>query len=134
MRQAWKRRRKGAVPDAELAVLKVLWESGPSTIRSITDSLYPRGEAAHYATVQKLLERLQERGYAARQREARVNVYRATVARDDLLRERLRDAADKLCDGSLTPLLTQLVDARNLSRDELRTLRALVERLEREKE
>lgn len=135
MRESWRRRRKTRpVPDAELAVLKLLWEHGPSTIRSITDSLYPGGEAAQYATVQKLLERLEARGYAARKREARVNVYSATVARDDLLREHLRDAADKLCEGSLTPLLTQLVDARHLSREDIRTLRTLVERLDRDKE
>jgi predicted transcriptional regulator len=134
VRQAWKRRRRGAVPDAELAVLKLLWEGGPATIRSLADSLYPGGEAAQYATVQKLLERLQERGYVARKRETRLNVYRATVGRDDLIRERLRDAADKLCEGSLTPLLTQLVDSSRLSREDIRKLRALVERLERERE
>ncbi len=48
------------VTDAELAILKSLWELGPSTIRQLSDRLYPGGEAAHYATVQKLLDRLAE--------------------------------------------------------------------------
>ena len=47
------------VTDAELAVLQALWELRAATIRQLTDQLYPRGNVSHYATVQKLLERLE---------------------------------------------------------------------------
>ena len=47
------------LPDAELAVLQTLWERGPCTIRQLADTLYPSGTDTHYATVQKLLERLE---------------------------------------------------------------------------
>jgi len=53
------------------------------------------------------------------------------VQRDDLVARRLRDTAEQLCDGSLTPLLTHLVSAGRLSRDELLELRRLVDRLSR---
>ena len=56
------------VTDAELAVLQVLWEQGPATIRQLTDRLYPEGKTSHYATVQKLLERLQAKGCVSRDR------------------------------------------------------------------
>jgi predicted transcriptional regulator len=59
-------------------------------------------------------------------------VYTATIARDDLIRDRLRDAAEKLCEGSFSPLLTQLVDAGSLSAEEVLTLRRLIERLDQE--
>ena len=59
------------VPDAELAVLKVLWERDSATIRELTDVLYPEGDTAHYATVQKLLVRLQGRGCVDRRRKGR---------------------------------------------------------------
>ena len=118
------------VPDAELAVLKALWERGPATIREIADMLYPGGDVAHYATVQKLLERLHVRGHVSRRRRSNVNVFAAKVARGDLIRHRLRDTADKLCEGSMTPLLTQLVQARGLSAEELAELRALIDGLE----
>ena len=134
MKRLWKRGPHIAVPDAELAVLKVLWENGPATIRAITEILYPGGDVSHYATVQKLLERLQGRRCVARRAQGRAHLYSATVQREDLIRERLRDAADKLCEGSLSPLLTQLVDARNLSQDEIRTLRQLVENLSDEED
>jgi predicted transcriptional regulator len=119
------------IPDAELAVLKVLWDRERATIRELTDELYPGGGTSHYATVQKLLERLQERGAVARRRDGRVNVYTATRSREDVIRNRLRDAADQLCEGSMTPLLTQLVRTRALSAEEIADLRRLVDDLDR---
>jgi predicted transcriptional regulator len=119
------------IPDAELAVLKVLWDRERATIRELTDELYPGGGTSHYATVQKLLERLQERGAVARRRDGRVNVYTSTRSREDVIRNRLRDAADQLCEGSMTPLLTQLVRTRALSAEEIADLRRLVDDLDR---
>ncbi len=63
--------------------------------------------------------------------EGRQNVFSARVQREDLVARRLRDTAEQLCDGSLTPLLTHLVSAGRLSRDELLELRRLVDRLSR---
>ena len=122
------------VTDAELDVLRALWENGPATIRTLTDGLYPRGGTSEYATVQKLLERLEAKGNVARRAEGRQNVFRATVRRDELVARRLRDTAEELCDGSLTPLITQLVDAGQLSREELRELRRVVDRAARRTE
>lgn len=120
----------GHVTEAELAVLKVLWEEGPSTIRVLTDRLYPDGGASHYATVQKLLERLQAKRFVRRRREGRGHIYSAAVERPELIARRLRETANQLCDGSLTPLLTHLVRSSDLAPEELETLRALVERLD----
>ncbi len=109
-----KRTRK-VVADAELEVLKTLWDRGPSTIRELTDRLYPNGGTAHYATVQKLLERLETKSCVRRRPRGRVNIYSATVDREALIASRLRDTADRLCDGSLTPMLTQLVHSAAVS-------------------
>ena len=126
-------RRPQDVTDAELEVLRALWDLGPATIRTLADRLYPSGGASEYATVQKLLERLEDKGHVAHEAEGRQNVYSARVARDALVARRLRETADQLCDGSLTPLLTHLVSAGRLSPDELRELRRLVDRLSRER-
>lgn len=119
---------------AELEVLKALWDLGATTIRRLTDRLYPEGGAAHYATVQKLLERLEDKACVQRTRRERVNVYRAAVDRTELIALRLRSTARELCSGSMTPLLTHLVEAADLRPDELRSLRELVERRARGKE
>jgi predicted transcriptional regulator len=127
-------RRPRDVTDAELDVLRALWDAGPATIRVLTDRLYPSGSTSEYATVQKLLERLEGKGHVARRAEGRQNVFRATVRREDLVARRLRDTADDLCDGSLTPLITQLVGSGRLSREELRELRRVVDRASRRTE
>jgi BlaI family transcriptional regulator, penicillinase repressor len=119
------------VTDAELDVLRLLWDEGEAPIRALADRLYPGGGPSEYATVQKLLERLEDKGHVARRSEGRANVFSAQVRREDLVARRLRDTAEKLCDGSLTPLLTHLVSAGRLSPDELLELRRLVDRLAR---
>jgi predicted transcriptional regulator len=115
------------VTDAELAVLQALWERGSATIRQLTDALYPGGSVAQYATVQKLLERLEAKGCAGRDRQSWPHVFTATVDRDDLIGRRLRAVAEKLCGGSLTPLLTHLLAVERLSPEERQELRAVLE-------
>jgi predicted transcriptional regulator len=118
------------VTDAELDVLTDLWDGGPTTIRKLTDGLYPSGGVAQYATVQKLLDRLESKGYVRRDRSASVHIFAATVAREDLIGRRLKAIADKLCGGSLTPLLSHLIQSRPLSPEERRSLRQLIEELD----
>jgi predicted transcriptional regulator len=119
------------VTDAEREVLRVLWDAGPAPIRALVDRLYPGGGNSEYATVQKLLERLEDKGHVTRKLVGRQNVFTARVRREDLVARRLRDTADELCDGSLTPLLTHLVSSARLSDDELAELRRLVDELTR---
>jgi len=118
------------VTDTELALLQVLWDNGPATIRQLTDVLYPGGGAAQYATVQKLLERLEGKGCIRRQRMSPAHVFTAAIAREDLIGRRLRDMAEKLCGGSLTPLLTHLVRTKGLTNRERQELRALIDELD----
>jgi predicted transcriptional regulator len=119
------------VSDKELEVLRHLWDHGTATRRQVTDALYPDGGPAHYTTVQKLLERLEAKGYVRSELHGAVRVFTATVGRDDLIRRRLKDVADKLCDGSLAPLVMNLIGAGSVSAEELAELKALVRRLSR---
>src|SRR5262245_3946421 len=118
------------ITDAELAVLQVLWEQGPATIRHLTEVLYPQGRQSHYATVQKLLERLEAKECVRRDRSSAVHVFAADLERADLIGRRLQNVAEQLCGGSWTPLLTHLVQARKLSAKERQELRALIEELD----
>src|SRR5262245_11487777 len=117
------------VTEAELAVLRRLWERGPATIRQLAEAVYGQDGTSAYATVQKLLDRLEAKRIVARDRSGGVHVFRATVGRDELIGRKLRAVADTLCEGSLTPLLTQLVRGQRLSAQERQALRALVEQL-----
>jgi predicted transcriptional regulator len=123
-------RPKSDVPEAELKVLEALWDRGPSTVRALTDALYPGGGAKKAATVLKLLERLEEDGYVARNKSGGVQTFAAAVDRDDLIDTRLQRLAEQLCGGSLTPLLTHLVRGDRLSRAERKSLRELIDELD----
>ncbi len=120
------------VTETELAVLEQLWAAAgePATIRAISDRLYPGGGAAHYATVQKLLERLEAKKFVRRDDSAIAHRFTAALGRDDLIGRRLRAMADKLCGGSMTPLITSLVESRALTKRELSELRELIEKLD----
>jgi predicted transcriptional regulator len=118
------------VTEAELAVLQALWEHGPATIRQLVGRVYGDASGSAYATVQKLLDRLEAKGFVGRDRGASVHVFRASVGRDELIRRRLRAVADTLCGGSLTPLLTNLVQGERLSPSEREELRALIDDLD----
>ena len=121
------------VTEAELAVLRLLWESGPATIRQLTEALYPAVSASDYATVQKLLERLEAKGCVGRRRRQGAHVFRARIELGELIGRRLEDMADRLCEGSFAPLLTHLLRGDRLSPEERRSLRQLVAHLDQER-
>jgi BlaI family transcriptional regulator, penicillinase repressor len=119
------------ITPTELEILSRLWNRRSATIRELTDALYPDGGHAHYATVQSLLDRLEQKGCVTRAKQGRVNVFSATVTRAEVITGRLHELADSLCEGSLAPLLTHLVRDPRLSEEELAELASLVDRLER---
>jgi predicted transcriptional regulator len=124
-------RHQGDVTDAELALLQALWDQGPSTIRQLVERVYDQEGTSVYATVQKLLERLEAKGCVARDRSEPVHVFAPAIGRDELIGRRLRAVADALCGGSLTPLLTQLVQDGELTAQDREELRTLIDRLDR---
>src|SRR3954447_10207051 len=115
------------VTGRELEVLQHLWDNGPVMIKQLRDAIYPGGDTAEYATVQKLLERLEEKGLVRRDRSGPAHRFQAVVGREELIGRRLQDLAEKLCGGSITPLLTHLVRQNRLSARERQELRDLID-------
>lgn len=115
------------VTEAELALLRALWDHGPGTVRHLAERVYGQASAGSAATVQKLLERLEAKGAVARDREPAAHVFSAAIDREALIGRRLRAVAETLCDGSVTPLLTHLLRSEGLSRRDLDHLRALID-------
>lgn len=118
------------VTEAELAILQALWERGPATIRHLAETVYGDASASAYATVQKLLERLEAKECVTRDRTGNVHAFRASLDREQLIGRRLRAVADSLCGGSIAPLLTHLVERESLTDKERKELRALINKLD----
>ncbi len=119
--------------NAEFAVLEALWKGGPQTIRALTARLYPKGSDSDYATVQKLLERLESKQSVIRDRSGMAHVFRAAKDRGDLLDEQLKEVADKLCEGSMTPMLMHLIEGSELTGRERERIRELLDQPQRDR-
>jgi predicted transcriptional regulator len=115
------------VTESELGLMQILWERGRCSTRQIADVLYPGGSASQYATVQKLLERLEDKGLVSRDRTLFVHVFTAAADRDELIGRRLRALADKLCGGSLAPIVSHLARNTGLSLHERKVLQELID-------
>ena len=111
--------------DAELAILRVLWERGPSTVRQVHDVLSANREFA-YTTTLKLLQLMTEKGVAVRQEDGRVHLYRAAVAQEETQRHLIRDLVDRAFGGSPSRLVMQALAATPASAEELREIRRLL--------
>ena len=121
------------VTDAELAVLQVLWDRGSVSVREIAEDIYPGGGNSEYATAQKLCERLLAKGCVARDRRRRPHQFRAVLDRQAMIGRQLKSVADRLCEGAYVPLINHLVQGGALSADEIKSLREVVEQLDRNK-
>jgi predicted transcriptional regulator len=117
----------GNVSQSELAILKVLWDAGPSTVREAVAKL---SQEWAYTTVQTLLNRLADKQCVVVDRSAVPHVYRAAVSREELVQHRLRDVAADLCEGASSPLVLALVRDERFSRKDIAHFRALLDDLE----
>ena len=123
-------KRKLAKPtEAELAILRVLWERGPSTVREVTEVL--EGErSSGYTTILKLLQIMTGKGLVRRNEEARSHVYQASVPPETTQRQLVSDLLDRAFGGSARQLIQQALSARRASPEELAEIRRLLDDIE----
>ena len=124
--------RRAPVSDAELEVLKVLWAAGPATVRDVAAALRKQRRRLAYNTVLTLLSRLRDKGYVAADRRDTAHMFHAVVTREDLLGSTLTAIADRVCDGTASPLVLALVKGQHLSSEEIADLRKLLDDLSAE--
>jgi BlaI family transcriptional regulator, penicillinase repressor len=117
---------KAFITDAELEVLKVLWSDNALTAREITTRLYGEENPSSIGTVQKLIQRLEEKDLLKRDRREPAHRFSAQVTRESVAGMQLQEFADKLSDGSLSPFIMHLVQAERLSKKDKQALRRLL--------
>lgn len=118
------------VTAAELAILEQLWQHEWASVKTLAQSLYGASTPSDIATVQKLLGRLETKGYVGRDRDKWPHQFSASIGREQLISQRLQSTADELCDGTMSTLLTHLVQSQQFGSRERKRLRKLLDDLE----
>ena len=119
---------KPALPrptDAELAILRVLWEHGPCTVRQVQEAL-GRRRPTRYTTALKLLQIMTEKRLVRRDEAERSHVYEAAIGEEQTQRQLVRDLIDRAFGGSAMKLVMQTLSTKRSSADELAQIRQLL--------
>jgi predicted transcriptional regulator len=115
--------------EAELAVLRVLWRRGPSTVREVWEKISPAQQTG-YTTVLKTMQIMFEKGLLARDATERSHVYRAARSEEQTQRQVVGHLLDRVFGGSAPKLVMQALSARKATRAELTQIRKLLDEME----
>ena len=115
--------------EAELEILGVLWQRGPSTVREVHDRL-SRGRPLGYTTVLKLLQIMAEKGLVARDERQRAHIYAASSPAEHTQRQLVGDLLDRAFGGSAAGLVQQALSSKKASPEEIARIRKLLDELE----
>ena len=109
--------------DAELAILRVLWTRGPSTVRQIAEVM---DRESGYTTVLKLLQIMTEKRLVVRDESARTHIYQAVYTQEQTERQLVTDLLDRVFDGSAAKLVLQALASNKASPEELDEIKKLI--------
>lgn len=127
------RRREGGIPQptqAELAILNVLWDLGPSTVRTVHQEMSEHHTG--YTTILKMLQIMYRKGLVSRDDSQRAHVYQPVFSKDETQCQLTRDLVQRAFDGSASQLVLQaLGNNPRTTPKELAEIRDLLARLER---
>ena len=110
--------------DREADVMEVLWDHGPSTVAEVRERL--KADLA-YNTVLSILRTLETKGYVIHEEEGRAHRYKAKIERESARHSALRQLSTKLFKGSVALLLTSAVADKELSAEEIKKIRQLLD-------
>ena len=125
--------RRPAISEAEREVLKVLWNSGPGTVREVLKRLTDQGQQWSRSTVITLLQRMEKKGYVASDRSEFAFVFRPIVTREDMAEQKLNELAQQFYAGNAAPLVLAFAERQRFSDDEIQQLREMIEQMESKK-
>jgi predicted transcriptional regulator len=112
--------------DAELSILRILWDRGPSTVRQVHEQMAHARPGA-YTTALKLLQIMTEKGLVERDERDRTHIYHARLSEETTQRQLVRDLLDRAFGGSAGKLVMQALATKRASAEELRDIRMAID-------
>jgi predicted transcriptional regulator len=124
------RKRTLGPTDRELAILSVLWERGPSTVREVHEALHQEDETG-YTTTLKLMQIMVEKGSLVREEDdGRRHIYRPALSEERTQKQLVQNLLDRVFAGSAEKLVMRALSARKVSPNELKRIRKMIEEME----
>ena len=118
--------------DAELEILRVLWERGPSTVRQVHESLAAARDTG-YTTTLKLMQIMADKGLVTRDESSRTHIYEARASQESTQRQLVSDLVQRAFGGSAAELVLRALATHETSDDELREIRRLIDEAREER-
>jgi predicted transcriptional regulator len=115
--------------DSELAILRVLWRRGPSTVRQVADALN-EDRAMGYTTALKLMQIMIDKKLLLRDCSNRSHVYRPRLSEERTLGQLVQDLLNRAFGGSWRRLVMQALPAKKATAQELEEIQKLIDRIE----
>jgi predicted transcriptional regulator len=112
--------------DAELSILRVLWERGPSTVRQVHEALSDTRDTG-YTTTLKLMQIMAEKGLVERDETARTHIYAAIAGQEQTQNQLVKDLADRAFGGSAAALVLRALSTDDATDAELKEIRKLID-------
>jgi BlaI family transcriptional regulator, penicillinase repressor len=116
--------------EGELAILRVLWKRGPSTVRQVHEALTEE-RGTGYTTVLKLLQIMAEKKLVRRSEGERGHIYASTLTEEQTQRQLVSHLLDRAFDGSAKALVMQALTAKAAPAEELAQIELLLDKIER---
>ena len=113
----------------QLAILSILWDKGPSTVRQVHEALHASGPTG-YTTALKLMQIMMDQGLIVRMGDERPHRYKPAIPEEKTQNQVVGDLLDRVFAGSAEKLVMRALSARKVSADELRRIRAMLDDIE----
>lgn len=115
---------------AELEILQVLWQHGPSTVRFVNEELNQQKREVNYSSTLKLMQIMFEKGLVRRDESQMKHVYEPAIAENETKSLLLDRFVDNLYNGSASSLMLQLLGNKKTSKEELEAIKELIRKMD----
>jgi predicted transcriptional regulator len=120
--------------ESELEILEILWQKGAATVRQVNEQLETQGKHVGYTTTLKMMQLMTEKGLLSRKPAGRLHIYEPLIQEGATRNALINKMIDAAFGGSATKLVLQALGNHKTTPEELREIRQLIDKMEKEQE
>ncbi|MBN1294422.1 MAG: BlaI/MecI/CopY family transcriptional regulator, partial [Candidatus Latescibacteria bacterium] len=124
-------RKSPTFTEVELEFMHIIWDNESVSTEDMQRTLHEQGRDLSDGAIRKILSILLEKGHLTREKSGRSFIYRATVPREQADRNMVKDLLSRAFSGSVTRMVATLLNSRDISDNDIREIKRLIEKRER---